>query len=111
MKRKIRFDVELRSLWCLTKMNLSGEDIARKPNRRTFRVIYRHSYTMTNIPNNLYQRSMKFGRTKRNGDKSDRKAVYNITFSNSVVTIPNTQRQAETILRTRVRIYVCIVYI
>lgn len=45
MKRKIRFDVELRSLWCLTKMNLSGEDIARKPNRRTFRVIYRHSYT------------------------------------------------------------------
>lgn len=66
---------------------------------------------MTNIPNNLYQRSMKFSRTKRNGDKSDRKAVYNITFSNSVVTIPNTQRQAETILRTRVRIYVCIVYI
>lgn len=66
---------------------------------------------MTNIPNNLYQRSMKFGRTKRNGDKSDRKAVYNITFSNSVVTIPNTQQQAETILRTRVRIYVCIVYI
>lgn len=38
MKRKIRFDVELRPLWCLTKMNLSGEDIARKPIRRTYRL-------------------------------------------------------------------------